>query len=87
MNKPKKKYVTKSGRILTSADFERLADEAERSKSVPKKRTQIKREPMVVIAIRMPLTLARDVERWAEAEETSVSEIVRDALNRREHAK
>lgn len=75
-----KQYVTKTGRVLTDADFERLADEAERGYKVPKKRTVEKREPMMVIAIRMPKSMVEDIAKRAQVAETSVSEIIRDLI-------
>lgn len=76
---------TKSGRSVTEAEVEALADEAERGYDVEHLakqpgRPRLGSAPAVVVPIRMPPDLKADVERRAEAESTSVSEIVRAAL-------
>ena len=84
---PKRTHRTKTGRILTDADMEALADEAEKGYDIPKhpggRPLVLGKARAVVVPIRMPPELKEEVERLAEAEETSVSEIVRDALRER----
>lgn len=80
--------ITKSGRTLTEADVERLADEAERGYDLS---TWVHRrgrppleagldEPSPRIAVRVPASLHRRVMSQAAAEGRSVSEVVRDLL-------
>ena len=80
--------ITKSGRELTEADIERLADEAERgydlSTWVHKRgRPPLEPgldEPSPRIAVRVPASLHRRVTSQAAAEGRSISEVVRDLL-------
>src|SRR6266700_1704193 len=83
-------FITKSGHRLTEADVERLADEAERgfdlSKWVHRRgRPPLEEgrdEPSPRIAVRVPGSLHRRVTSQAAAEGRSVSEVVRDLLER-----
>jgi type I restriction enzyme R subunit len=79
-------FRTASGRTLTDAEFERLADEAERGYDLAASRRKLKRRSGVraeVVPVRMPPELKDALERRAEKEETSVSEVVREALRAR----
>ena len=78
-------YKTKTGRILTDADFEALATEAEKGYDVsdlPRRpgRPLIGSSPATAVPIRMHADLLAATQALAEAEETSVSELVRDAV-------
>ncbi len=79
--------TTKSGRRLTAADFERMADEAERgfdpstfrhSRGRPALEAGTADSPR--IAVRLPRSLHRRVTSLAAAEGRSVSQVVRDLL-------
>jgi type I restriction enzyme R subunit len=79
-------FRTASGRVLTDADFEDLADEAERGYDTTALPRKLQRQSGVraeVVPVRMPPELKEAVERRAEREETSVSELVREALRAR----
>jgi predicted HicB family RNase H-like nuclease len=78
-------YRTKTGRVLTDADIEALADEAERGYDVEhlaKKsgRPRIGSGPAVVVPVRLHADLHNAAKSLAEAEQTSLSEVVREAL-------
>jgi predicted HicB family RNase H-like nuclease len=79
--------TTKSGRRLTNADLERMADEAERgfdpstfrhSRGRPALEAGATASPR--IAVRLPRSLHRRVTLRAAAEGRSVSQVVRDLL-------
>ena len=78
-------YRTRAGRVLTEADIEALADEAERGYDVEhlakrRGRPLIGSAPAVVVPVRLHTDLHKAVKALAEAEQTSQSEIIRDAL-------
>ena len=78
-------YRTKTGRVLTDADIEALADEAERGYDVEHLakrpgRPRIGSAPAVVVPVRLHADLHNAAKALAEAERTSLSELVRDAL-------
>ncbi len=78
-------YRTKTGRILTDADIEALADEAERGYDVERLtrrpgRPRIGAAPAVVVPVRLHADLHGAVKALAEAERTSLSGLVRAAL-------
>src|SRR6266511_101569 len=78
-------YRTKSGRVLTDADIEALADEAERGYDVARLATRpgrplIGSAPAVLVPVRLHAELHHAVKALADEEQTSVSEVVRDAL-------
>ena len=83
-----KTVVTKSGRRLTEADIERLADEAERGFDLSTWKHRRGRPPLDAnsdthaprIAIRLPTALHRRVTTQAAAEGRSVSAVVRSLL-------
>jgi predicted HicB family RNase H-like nuclease len=77
---------TASGHFLTDAEIDALATEAEAGYDVTALRSRPSRRgrPWAeVVPVRMPPELKAEVERRAEAESTSVSEIVRQALRAR----
>lgn len=79
-------YTTNTGRVLTDRDIEALAAEAERGYDVSGLRRRVGRPrigsaPAIVVPVRMHRPFRGAVEGFAEDEETSVSELVRDALS------
>lgn len=80
--------TTRSGRVLTDADLESLADEAERGFDLSKWHRRSGRpflsSPTLGhaprIAVRLPADLNRRVRDKAEAEGRSVSKVVRSLL-------
>lgn len=84
-----RRYTTASGKVLTEAELEDLADEAERGYDVDRLshrrrggRPLLGSGPAVVVPVRLDPELKEAVEARAGAESTSVSEIVREALRR-----
>jgi predicted HicB family RNase H-like nuclease len=78
-------YRTKTGRVLTDADIEALADEAERGYDVEQiarrpGRPRMGSAPAIVVPVRLHADLHAAVRAQAAAENTSLSELVRDAL-------
>jgi hypothetical protein len=84
---PTKKTVkTKTGHVLTNAEIEALADEAERGYDVNQLKARRRGRPMLgsapseVVPVRLDPELKRAVEARAKAEHRSASEIIREAL-------
>jgi Ribbon-helix-helix protein, copG family len=82
-----KNYKLKSGHTVTDSDIERMADEAERGYSPDQLRRRrgrplIGTAPATVRQVRLDPDLATAVEARAEAEHTSVSEVIRTALRK-----
>jgi len=84
---PTKKTVkTNSGRVLTDAEIEALADEAERGYDVNQLKARRRGRPTLgsgpseVVPVRLDPELKRAVEARAKAEHRSASEIIREAL-------
>jgi hypothetical protein len=83
-----KPYKTKTGKVLTGADIEAMADEAERGYDVEMLKTRRRGRPMLgtapaeVVPVRLDPDLKQAVEARAEAEHTTTSEIIREALRR-----
>lgn len=78
-------YRTKTGRVLTDADIEALADEAEHGYDVEQLarrpgRPRIGSGPATVVPVRLHADLHAAVKAAAAAASTSLSELVRDAL-------
>ena len=79
-------YKTKTGKVLTDADIEAMADEAERGYDVEMLKTRRRGRPMLgsapseVVPVRLDPDLKQAVEARAEADHTSTSEIIRQAL-------
>lgn len=78
-------YRTKTGRILTEADVEALADEAEQGYDVEHLvrkpgRPRIGSGPALVVPVRLHADLHQSAKAVAEAERTSLSALVREAL-------
>lgn len=83
-----KTYKTKTGKVLTDADIEALADEVERGYDVDALKSRRRGRPMLgsgpaaVVPVRLDPDLKEAVEARAEAEHTTTSEIIREALRR-----
>ena len=83
-----KTYKTKTGKIVTGADIEAMADEAERGydaetlKSRRRGRPTLGVGPAEVVPVRLDPDLKRAVEDRALADHTTTSEIIREALRR-----
>ena len=85
---PTKPYVTKTGRVLSNADIEALADEAARDIDVATlKRRRRGRPPLAggpadVVPVRLDATLRAAVEARAANDQTTASDVIREALRR-----
>lgn len=83
-----KTYRTKTGKELTDADIEAMADEAERGYDVEALKARRRGRPMLgsapaeVVPVRLDPDLKEAVEARAEADHTTASEIIRRALRR-----
>jgi hypothetical protein len=83
-----KRYRTKSGKVLTDADIEALADEAERGYDIEVLKSRRRGRPMLgaapaeVVPVRLDPDLKAAVETRAEEDHTTTSEIIRQALRR-----
>lgn len=86
MAKTNKTYLTKSGRRLTGADLDALADEVEHTdypieQLKPRRgRPPLGSGPSEVVPVRLDPELREAVNARADADETSTSEIIRQAL-------
>ncbi len=83
-----KPYKTKTGKVLTDSEIEAMADEAERGYDVETLKVRRRGRPMLgsapaeVVPVRLDPDLKHAVEARAEAEHTTTSEIIREALRR-----
>lgn len=83
-----KTFKTKTGKILTDADIETMADEAERGYDVAMLKARRRGRPMLgsapseVVPVRLDPELRRALEARAEGDHTTSSEIIREALRR-----
>jgi len=81
-------FTTKTGRVLSDADIEALADEAERGYDVQDLKRRRRGRPLLgsapaeVVPVRLDPALKQAVEDRARDSDTSVSEIIREALRR-----
>jgi hypothetical protein len=81
-------YRTETGKGLTDADIEAMADEAERGYDVAVLLSRRRGRPLLgcgpaeVVPVRLDPDLRRAVQARAEAEDTTPSEIIRRALRR-----
>jgi hypothetical protein len=88
MSKPKT-YTTRTGRVLTDADLDAIADEVEGSGyNVEELKTRRRGRPLLgsapaeVVPVRLDPELKQAVDARAEAEHLSTSEVIRRALRR-----
>ncbi len=83
-----KTFTTQTGKILTDADIDAMADEAERGNDVEVLKARRRGRPMLgsapseVVPVRLDPELRRAVEARAEVDHTTSSEIIREALRR-----
>jgi len=84
-----KTYRTRSGRALPDSEIEQIADEAERGDYDVEILTAHKRgrpligsAPAEVVPVRIDPELRAAIDQRAEAEHTTTSEIIREALRR-----
>lgn len=88
MTEPSKRYRTTTGRTLTDAEVEALADEAEQGYDVEALKARRRGRPMIgdapaqVVPVRLDPALKAAVEARAASDETTASEIIREALRR-----
>ncbi|MDO8392543.1 MAG: ribbon-helix-helix domain-containing protein [Actinomycetota bacterium] len=80
-------HRTASGRVLTDADIEALADEAERGYDLNALRRRRGRPllgsaPAEVVPVRIDSELKAAIDARATADETTTSEVIREALRR-----
>ena len=82
-------YTTKSGKTLTNADIELLADEATTTgsdvqslKRRRRGRPLIGSAPAEVVPVRLDPELRAAVEARATADQTTTSDVIREALRR-----
>lgn len=81
-------YKTKTGRELTDADIEALADEAERGYDVDVLKSRRRGRPMLgsapaeVVPVRLDPELKQAVEDRARDDDTTVSALIREAIRR-----
>ena len=81
-------YTTKTGRVLTDADIEELADEAERGYDVDELKSRRRGRPMLgsapaeVVPVRLDPELKQAVEDRARDGNTTVSALIREAIRR-----
>lgn len=87
MSATKRTYKTETGRELTDADIEAIADEVERAdydvaelKQRGRGRPMLGSGPAEVVPVRLDPELRHALEERAEKEEASVSEVIRRAL-------
>ena len=88
MTKPKT-YTTRSGRVLTAPDIEAIADEVAGTdydvdvlKTRRRGRPPMGTGPAEVVPVRIDPELRAAIEARAEADHTTTSEIIREALRR-----
>lgn len=84
-----KTHKTKTGRILTDAEIDALADEVEVSdydievlKTRRRGRPAMGSGPAEVVPVRIDPELKAAVEARAKADETTTSEVIREAIRR-----
>jgi hypothetical protein len=88
MTEPSKRYLTTTGRVLTDSDVEALAEEAEQGYDVEELKARRRGRPMIgdapaqVVPVRLDPALKAAVEARAASDETTTSEIIREALRR-----
>ena len=83
-----KPYVTKTGRVLSDADIDALADEVagdvdvETLKPRRRGRPPLAGGPADVVPVRLDATLRAAVEARATNDHTTTSDVIREALRR-----
>ncbi len=88
MSETSRTYTTKTGRELTDADIEKLADEAEQGYDVDDLKRRRRGRPMLgsapaeVVPVRLDPELRQAVEDRARDDDTTVSALIREAIRR-----
>lgn len=83
-----KTYRTKTGKVLTDAEIDAMADEAEHGYDVEQLKARRRGRPLLgsapadVVPVRLDPDLKQAVDARAEADHTTASEIIRQALRR-----
>jgi len=83
-----KTYRTKTGKVLTDADVEALADEVERDYDIEELKARRRGRPSMgsaaaeIVPVRLDPELREAVETRAEREQTTTSEIIREAIRK-----
>ncbi len=81
-------YRTKTGKVLTDTDVEAIADEAERDYDVATLKARRRGRPSMgsaaadIVPVRLDPELKEAVETRAEREQTTTSEIIREAIRK-----
>lgn len=87
----KEPYVTRTGRILSDAHIDAIADEVagnldvEALKQRRRGRPKLEGGPADVVAVRLDSGLRAAVEARASTDQTSTSEVIREAVRRYLH--
>ena len=85
---PTKPYVTKTGRVLSDADIDAIADEVageidvETLKPRRRGRPPLAGGPADVVPVRLDANLRAAVEARASNDHTTTSDVIREALRR-----
>jgi hypothetical protein len=88
MSETSRTFTTKTGRELTDADIEELADEAARGYDVEDLKSRRRGRPMLgsapaeVVPVRLDPELKQAVEDRARDDDTTVSALIREAIRR-----
>ena len=81
-----KPYITETGRVLSDADIEALADEVAGDIDVaplkPRGRPPLEGGPADVVPVRLDANLRAAVEARATNDHTTTSDVIREALRR-----
>jgi len=81
-----KPYTTTTGKVLSDADIDAMADEAEHGYDIETLKTRRRGRPMLgrlpaeVVPVRLDPDLKQAVEARADADHTTTSDIIRRAL-------
>jgi hypothetical protein len=81
-------YTTRTGKVLTDADVDAIATEAEHGYNIEVLKARRRGRPMLgsapseVVPVRLDPELKLAVEARAEADQTTASEVIREALRR-----
>lgn len=84
----KREYRTERGTKLSDADIDRMATDAARDRDVAELKTRRRGRPAMgsgpadVVPVRLDPALKRAVESRAEAEHSTTSAVIREALRR-----
>ena len=88
MAEAKREYRTKRGTKLSDADIDRMATDAARDRDVADLKTRRRGRPAMgsgpaeVVPVRLDPDLKRAVESRAEADHSTTSAVIREALRR-----